>query len=452
MSSDRELTHIVRSWLDEGVTVLPDRVLDDVLAQLPLTSQRRPWWRAWRTQLMNGTFKFAAAGLTVVAVAAIGLAVYLSRPSVVPSATQPPNQSPSVTVASPTQPAVVTATDSPTDPTLAPQPTQAAGSDASFILFVLSDHRWDTPDPLWAMRADGSDAHEIYPALGFSHLAWSQDGKRLLVATEDHVYLSEVANVIGPFVDTGFDTGADTACADKSTRPMPCQDGDFTFAPDGQRVAFLQSCTWNPQPGCAFITILDLRTGELTELSATLQQGRHKGPMGGLAWSPDGAQIAFTKETEQGQTGTPESNLWLIDADGQNLHQVDLPVARLTAPQWSPDGETIALVSDLYYDGVEPETQVDVQNIYTVRPDGTDFRQLTTDDNSSWPEWTLTGQIRFRNGHLTDQSTRYSLMDADGSHVTELIDLNDLFTEIVPEGLSAIFGDLGRSFLWQPSE
>jgi hypothetical protein len=42
MSSDRELTHIVRSWLDEGVTVLPDRVLDDVLAQLPVTSQRRP--------------------------------------------------------------------------------------------------------------------------------------------------------------------------------------------------------------------------------------------------------------------------------------------------------------------------------------------------------------------------------------------------------------------------
>jgi hypothetical protein len=55
MSSDRELTRIVRSWLEDGVNALPDRVLDDVLVQLPVTSQRRPWWRAWRKNLMNST-------------------------------------------------------------------------------------------------------------------------------------------------------------------------------------------------------------------------------------------------------------------------------------------------------------------------------------------------------------------------------------------------------------
>jgi hypothetical protein len=109
-------------------------------------------------------------------------------------------------------------------------------------------------------------------------------------------------------------------------------------------------------------------------------------------------------------------------------------------------------VSDLWHDGVEPETQIDVQNIYTVRPDGTDFQQLTTDDNSSWPEWTLSGQIRFRNGHLTDQSTRYSIMDADGSNMTELVDMAGLFDAASPEGLDWFTGDLGRSFLWQPAE
>jgi len=37
MSTDRETTRIVRSWLEEGVTALPDRVLDTVLDQVPVT-------------------------------------------------------------------------------------------------------------------------------------------------------------------------------------------------------------------------------------------------------------------------------------------------------------------------------------------------------------------------------------------------------------------------------
>ena len=31
MSTDREVTRIVQSWLEEGVNALPDRVLDSVL-------------------------------------------------------------------------------------------------------------------------------------------------------------------------------------------------------------------------------------------------------------------------------------------------------------------------------------------------------------------------------------------------------------------------------------
>lgn len=31
MSTDRDVTRIVRSWLEEGATALPDRVLDGVI-------------------------------------------------------------------------------------------------------------------------------------------------------------------------------------------------------------------------------------------------------------------------------------------------------------------------------------------------------------------------------------------------------------------------------------
>jgi hypothetical protein len=48
VSTDRDIDRIVRSWMDEGVTQLPDRVLDAVLDQLPANPQRRTFGLARR--------------------------------------------------------------------------------------------------------------------------------------------------------------------------------------------------------------------------------------------------------------------------------------------------------------------------------------------------------------------------------------------------------------------
>jgi hypothetical protein len=81
MSSDRDTTRIVRAWLDEGVTALPDHVLDAVLDQLPDTHQRRAtWWPARRIPLMNNIAKFGLAAVVVVA-ALLGYS-YLVAPNV----------------------------------------------------------------------------------------------------------------------------------------------------------------------------------------------------------------------------------------------------------------------------------------------------------------------------------------------------------------------------------
>jgi hypothetical protein len=73
MSTERDVTGIVRSWLDDGVTRLPDRVLDAVLDEVPATRQRRALWPAWRFREMNVYVKFAIAAATVVVVALIGI-------------------------------------------------------------------------------------------------------------------------------------------------------------------------------------------------------------------------------------------------------------------------------------------------------------------------------------------------------------------------------------------
>ena len=65
MTTERDVNRIVRSWMSEGVTALPDYVLDAVLDQLPATPQRRATrWRVQRYIEMN---KPLAIGLVVAA-------------------------------------------------------------------------------------------------------------------------------------------------------------------------------------------------------------------------------------------------------------------------------------------------------------------------------------------------------------------------------------------------
>ena len=56
MSADRDADRIVRSWLEEGVTALPDRVLDAVLDQVP-----RPHSAASPGGRRGGSFKMNKA-------------------------------------------------------------------------------------------------------------------------------------------------------------------------------------------------------------------------------------------------------------------------------------------------------------------------------------------------------------------------------------------------------
>ena len=79
--TERDVTRVVESWLEDGVTQLPDRVLDAVERQLPTTRQRRLSWRlAWVTPFMNRTLRFALAASVLVALI-WGISV-LSGPSV----------------------------------------------------------------------------------------------------------------------------------------------------------------------------------------------------------------------------------------------------------------------------------------------------------------------------------------------------------------------------------
>jgi hypothetical protein len=95
VSTDRETTRIVRSWLEDGVTSLPDRVLDAVLDELPATRQRRSWWPLWQLFRKNKPAVFGVAAAAVVVGAMLGTRLLPSGGLGVGAPTDDPTPTPS---------------------------------------------------------------------------------------------------------------------------------------------------------------------------------------------------------------------------------------------------------------------------------------------------------------------------------------------------------------------
>ena len=72
----------------------------------------------------------------------------------------------------------------------------------------------------------------------------------------------------------------------------------------------------------------------------------------GPAWGPDGRTIAVRRS----DTGTYQSGIWLVRADGSGPHRILAGFGNATEPVWSPDGGRL-----LVEDG---------QALYSVRPNG----------------------------------------------------------------------------------
>jgi WD40 repeat protein len=189
------------------------------------------------------------------------------------------------------------------------------------------------------------------------------------------------------------------------------------------------------------------------------------------SWSPDGRHIVYSS----GRDGCYDcQRIYVVDINTGEVTRLTDAIDSEEHPAWSPDGDRIAFG---HYDPALRGRQ-----LFTMRPDGTDVQQLTSDDGFYWgyqsgvennhPDWSPDGeQIAFSSGgggdvHImnVDGTERRSLfpipMDQehdpawspDGTRIvyhggSGLLTSKTDGTEI--RGLTFIVGD-ERSPSWQP--
>jgi TolB protein len=182
-----------------------------------------------------------------------------------------------------------------------------------------------------------------------------------------------------------------------------------TFSPDGRQVLFANRNTEGPTS----LWVVDI-SGENPNL---LYSG--PSPIVAVDWSPTGERIAFAMAVDQ-----PDSyEIFVMNADGSDARQLTRGLPGIGGSvDWSPDGRSLLIYAGLPGDknvfliDVAEETAAQLTNggnnaassfspdgqwiafnslrnndqadIFIMRPDGTDVRQVTDNPEPDWqPQW-----------------------------------------------------------------
>jgi hypothetical protein len=469
MSNDTRFERLVADALTQAApSDAPGTLVPDILV-VASRSRRLPRWLAYATQRPMRRHTDVLVGSPSARTASVLLAatlvVVLGALALAAGGLVPPRNLPVVVRPSETQPSETPVAPRPTDAlppaTTAPRPGLVAytmvqdaqpGQSGCPIL-----HRPQcSTATIWLASGDGSGARPLFAnhSDGGRLLGWSSDGSRILYHGSSGLLMqtdpsgSNVKSLAGPEL-----------CA------YPCAGSDgFAWSPDARRIAFVRT----DQKYSTAVAILDLASGKVTEVPATrttnvssIDQCWRSSQCQGMdempRWSPDGTQLVFARQSmsPEGRASWTSAAVLVVNPDGTGLQRVTPSGLYAFDASWSPDGSTLVFTNvEMLVNSDHTSVTGELDNIYTVRPDGSDLRRLTADGISAQPSWTRDGRLTFARQVGTDEAAQYEnwAMDADGGSQTKLgSSLAELSAAGCTTCLYPLGGNRGPSdAFWQP--
>jgi hypothetical protein len=436
MTAPRDPDRLVRAFLDEGPTVLPDRTVESVLGEVHRTRQRA-LLGPWRTMLM---FRITLAAVAVAAIVAIGgLAFWATRPTTPVIGQQPSGPPSPVASATPTA-----GTPSPSSR------VQPAGT----IVYGFYDEAAKATY-IYAIAPDGTGKRKL-TEVDSCCLTLSPDGRNLLYGqTGSDGRISPTVSGIDGSASSQWDAPAGLNLAPRgwsntfdlafegwdetkatsngiylsidngggliwgtlkrlTTSPGGHHDIPLAFAPDGSKLLFLRNDSGDSVGQMGDLFVVGIDGSGLRQLNPPSTNVRMNDLFGaGATWSPDGLRVAFSGF--EASKGPGITSVYVTSAGAGSATAISGPEDNFsTSARWSPDGSWIAFDRD---------TSAGGHDVWLVHADGSGLTNITgsIDVGVCCSQWSPDGSQLLLQGAVSDSAVvDLWLVNADGTGQSQL--------------------------------